>query len=47
MRVIETELSGEGRWTEGWAEGRPQRDMAVGDEEWEQRKGLTLVRRVP
>lgn len=47
MRVIETELSGEGRWTEGWAEGRPQRDMAVGDEEWEQRKGLTLVRRIP
>lgn len=47
MRVIETELSSEGRWTEGWAEGRPQRDMAVGDEEWEQRKGLTLVRRVP
>lgn len=47
MRVIETELSHEGRGTEGRAEGRPQRDMAVGDEEWEQGKGLTLVRRIP
>lgn len=47
MRVIETELSREGRGTEGWAERRPQRDMAVEDEEWEQRKGLRLVRHIP
>lgn len=47
MRVIETELSREGRGTEGWAEGRPQRDMAVGDEEWEPRERLTHVRRIP